>query len=228
MGVRVMLMRPKNALDVVPGLVLDDRQSAAIERALRDRSIRIRNIDAASRRIVDDYPDLAGWYCLSVRQRGEFLVEKELQSADIMACVPRRMGEEKVHRGRRLPAPVLPVIPGYILVHCVPSAAAFMGLRHIERVTGIVGKGEIPYRLPARMISHFIAMAKAGEYDHREVKVSYLPGEAVVVTDGPFASFPAVVVAIDQEAGHSRINVEVNIFGRPTPVELDVAQIGKL
>jgi transcriptional antiterminator NusG len=190
--------------------------------------IRIRNIDAASGRIVADYSDLAGWYCLTVRPRGEFAVEKDLDAAGVIACVPRRMGEEKVHRGRKLPAPVLPVIAGYLLVRCVPSAAAFTGLRSIDRVTGIVGRGEVPYRLPEKKIQHFISMAKAGEYDHRDVKVTYLPGENVVVTDGPFASFPGVVVAIDEGAGRSRINVEVNIFGRPTPVELDVAQVAKL
>lgn len=214
--------RPYGRIDIRPFAEMKQ------DKAIRDEAIRIREIGMASKRIVADYPELAGWFCLSVRHRAEFAVEKDLQAADIIACVPRRMGEEKVHRGRRLPAPILPVIPGYILVQVVPSASAFMAMRHLDRVTGIVGRGEIPYRLPVEKIEHFIALAASGRYDHRVEKVSYIPGEMVAVIDGPFASFPATVVAINEEDGASRINVEVNIFGRMTPVELDIAQVGKV
>jgi transcriptional antiterminator NusG len=46
------------------------------------------------------------------------------------------------------------------------------------------------------------------------------------VTEGPFASFLAEVTAIDAE--RARITVDVEIFGRMTPVELDIAQIEKV
>jgi len=223
-----MLMQPKGDLDVVHGLVLDDRQSAAIARAQRDRSIRIRNIDAASKRIVDDYPDMAAWFCLSVRHRAEFAVEKDLKASGIIACVPRCTGEKKLHRGRMLEAPILPVIPGYMLVRCVPSATAFVGLRSIDRVTGIIGRGEIPYRVPAKKIEHFISLAAEGEYDHRPVECHYIVGQTVRVCEGPFASFDAIVIDVSRVSLEGRINVEVNIFGRMTPVELAIAQVEKV
>lgn len=201
------------------------------DRAIRDNRIVIDEIGEASARIIADYPDLARWFCLRVRNMCEFSVEKLLREAGILACVPRRKGEQKLHRGRMLPAPVLPVIPGYLLVRCVPSNAAFRGLLHIDRkkrVIDLVRNGERPHAISDRFIKPFMELAAAGGYDERPASVRWKGGTKVRVIDGPFASFPGVVVGVVETAGQCRINVEVNIFGRPTPVELDIAQIEKV
>lgn len=57
----------------------------------------------------------------------------------------------------------------------------------------------------------------------RARKVLFEIGQAVVVDDGPFASFNATIEEIDDE--RERLRVAVEIFGRATPVELDFKQV---
>jgi transcriptional antiterminator NusG len=47
-------------------------------------------------------------------------------------------------------------------------------------------------------------------------------GDSVKVTDGPFKDFNGLVQEINDK---NRIKVNVNIFGRPTPIELSFNQI---
>jgi transcriptional antiterminator NusG len=55
---------------------------------------------------------------------------------------------------------------------------------------------------------------------------SFKVGELVRVSDGPFASYHGTVEEVDDE--HSLLKVEVSIYGRPTPVELEFGQVKKL
>lgn len=197
------------------------------QKAIDQTRIEISQIDMASRRIMDDYPELAAWFCFMVRPYAEFSTEQALKDVNIEALVPTRMGEEIRRRGRLIPGAVLPVLPGYVLVRCVQSPSAIAGLLRFKKVIGVVGDPEKPYRVPDKIIATFIEKAAEGGYDFTPPEPEVFDvGQRVRVTDGPFASFPGVV--IDWDGVRGRIRVDVSIFGRETPVELAVAQVEKV
>lgn len=197
-----------------------------LERIAAEQRIRISNLAMASRRIIADYPELCSWYCLKVIGRRERAVEKYLYEENVEALVPIKKGEAKRHRGRVLPAPDIPVMPGYVLVQCLARAECFIALRDVKDVIGIIGGGERPYSIPSEFIEKFRLRAAHGDYDHRVTTVVFFAGEIVRVTDGPFSGFMGKVTEFEE--GKDRVKVEVSMFGRDTPVELDVAQVEKV
>lgn len=198
------------------------------DKAIAANRLRISQISMASKRIVADYPELAAWFCLQVKGNSERIVVKMLDDVDIFATAPMRRGDRIVKRHRIIKGPLIPALPGYVLVRCVPSAAAMAGLmRFDKRVVGIVGGAETPYRIPLQYVEKFIERAIAGDYDYKpEPPVSYPLGLEVRVCDGPFASFHATI--LENDLPGDLIKVEVSIFGRSTPVTLMVDQIEKL
>ena len=57
------------------------------------------------------------------------------------------------------------------------------------------------------------------------VRQSFNVGDIVKISDGPFASFSGTVKEINLE--REKLSVEVQIFGRPTPVEVNFLQAEK-
>ncbi len=56
-------------------------------------------------------------------------------------------------------------------------------------------------------------------------KTMFEPGEELLVTDGPFTDFKGVVEEIQYEK--SRLTLTINVFNRPTQVELEFRQVEK-
>ena len=57
-------------------------------------------------------------------------------------------------------------------------------------------------------------------------KIKFVIDEPVKIIDGPFKGFQGVVEEVNPEKG--RVKVRVEIFGRPTPVDLDFLQVERL
>jgi len=116
--------------------------------------------------------------------------------------------------------------PGYVLVEMVMDDETWHLVKHTNKVTGFVGgsgKGK-PIPITDAEANRIINQVKEG-VERPRPSVSFEVGEQVRVTDGPFASFTGQVEEVDENK--SRVKVSVSIFGRPTPVDLDYAQVEK-
>lgn len=123
------------------------------------------------------------------------------------------------------------VFPGYLLVRMILDDDSWSVVRNTPAVTGFVGTGAKPTPLSRREVEN-IMQVKAEESSteskssRMRPKFEYEVGESVRVKDGPFADLPATISEINED--QLKVKVLVNIFGRETPMELDVAQIAKL
>ena len=108
------------------------------------------------------------------------------------------------------------VFPGYVLVKMIMTDETWHVVRNIRGVTGFLGSGNKPIPLSEDDI------ASLG-VEKREIVVQYQVGDNVRITDGALESFLGTVEEIDLD--HGKVRVVVSMFGRETPVELELDQI---
>lgn len=115
------------------------------------------------------------------------------------------------------------VFPGYVLIRMILKDDSWLVVRTTEGVTGFVGAGLKPTPISEKEVS---AIMKFVTQEQPKFKAKFTTGEAVKITEGPFADFLGTIQAIDEERG--KVKVLVSIFDRETPVELDFLQVAKL
>ena len=108
------------------------------------------------------------------------------------------------------------VFPGYVLIKMVMTDDTWHLVRNVRGVTGFVGSANKPIPLTEEEV---LAMGM----EKHEIIVKYNVGDHVRIMDGPLASFTGVVEEIEPEK--NRVSVMVSMFGRETPVELELDQV---
>lgn len=109
------------------------------------------------------------------------------------------------------------VFPGYVLIKMVMTDDTWHLVRNVRGVTGFVGSAN--KAIPLTEEEEVLAMGM----EKHEIVVRYNVGDHVKIVDGPLASFTGVVEEIEPEK--NRVSVMVSMFGRETPVELELDQV---
>ena len=108
------------------------------------------------------------------------------------------------------------VFPGYVLIKMVLTDETWHIIRNIRGVTGFVGEANKAIPLTEEEVRQM-------SLEKHEIVVKYSVGETVRITDGPLASFTGIVEEIEPDK--NKVRVVVSMFGRETPVELELDQV---
>ena len=111
------------------------------------------------------------------------------------------------------------MFPGYVLINMVMNDDTWYVVRNTRGVTGFVGPGSKPVPLTEE------EMASLG-FMKEDVLVDFTLGDMVTVISGAWKDTVGAIKAINESKQTITINVEM--FGRETPVELGFAEVKKM
>ena len=108
------------------------------------------------------------------------------------------------------------VFPGYVLVKMIMTDESWHLVRNVRGATGFVGSEGKAIPLTEQEIYDL-------GVEHKEIVVGFDVGDTVKVTDGPLEGFLGTVDELDAE--RETVRVIVSMFGRETPVDLELDQV---
>ena len=108
------------------------------------------------------------------------------------------------------------VFPGYVLCKMVLTDDSWHLIHNVRGATGFVGSDGKAVPLTEQEIYDL-------GVEHKEIVLNYQLGDTVRVTDGPLAGFSGVVDELEPDK--DRVRVVVSMFGRETPVDLELDQV---
>ncbi len=111
------------------------------------------------------------------------------------------------------------MFPGYVMIHMIMNDDTWYVVRNTRGVTGFVGPGSKPVPLTDAEIESLGIM-------DAEVVVNYAVGDSIVVTSGAWKDTVGMVKEVNAQKQTLTINVE--LFGRETPVEISFAEVKKM
>ncbi|MBU1122666.1 MAG: transcription termination/antitermination protein NusG [Candidatus Omnitrophota bacterium] len=115
--------------------------------------------------------------------------------------------------------------PGYILVCMEMTEESWLFVKKTPGITTFIGPRRKPSPIPQDEVDRILKKAEDSK-EKPAPKVSFEKDENVRVVEGPFINFTGVVAEVYLDKGKLKVNV--SIFGRTTPVELEFWQVEKI
>ena len=161
--------------------------------------------------------------CESVKR----LITESDDSVIYEAAIPQEILSE-VKNGQRVTRKHN-VFPGYIFVRMdlynedgTVDESAWYSVRNVQSVIGFLGGTNHPAPLSKQEIVSIFRNNNTNEQEAKP-KISFEIGETVRIINGAFESFEGTITDIDIE--RQKLKLNVSIFGRSTPVELEFWQV---
>ena len=171
------------------------------------------------------------WYSVSVLSNYEKKIAETIRQSVIDAGMEEQIEEVlvpteeviEVRRGKKVTTERR-FMPGYVLVRMEMSDEGYHLIISINRVTGFLGPQGRPMPMRDAEVNQILNRVQEGEEAPRTL-IHFEIGEQVTINGGHFEGFDGNVEEVDEE--QQRLKVNVSIFGRATPVELEFTQVSK-
>ena len=111
------------------------------------------------------------------------------------------------------------LFPGYVLINMVMNDDTWYVVRNTRGVTGFVGPGSKPVPLTEEEM-------KPLGIRNEEIEVDFAEGDTVIVTGGVWADTIGVIQTMNH--GKQSLIINVDLFGRETPVEISFTDVKKM
>ena len=177
-------------------------------------------------------PKKPRWYILHTYSGFEQRVQKTINEmirngqdgGTIQECVVPTEKVIELSKGGTKRTTTRKFYPGYVMVNMVMTEASWNLIQSIPKVTGFIGGKNRPTPMKDQEAERILALMETRKETPRP-KFSFERGDEVRIIDGPFSTFIGIVEEVMYDKGKLRVNV--SIFGRQTPVELDFVQVSK-
>lgn len=168
--------------------------------------------------------DNAKWYVVHTysgyEKKVATTIEKAVENRNLQSLIHAVMVpvimEEEITAENQKKEVERKLFPGYVLIKMVMNDETWHVVRNTRGVTGFIGPGSKPEPLTDEEVAS-LGMEK------KEITLSYAVDDSVKIIDGPLDGFIGTVEEID--TGRNLVRVVVSMFGRETPVELELEQV---
>ena len=168
----------------------------------------------------------ANWYVVhtysgyenKVKANIEKTIEnRHLEEQILEVQVPMQDGVEMKNGAKKQVQKKL--FPGYVLIHMIMNDDTWYVVRNTRGVTGFVGPGSKPVPLTD-------AEMRPLGIQTENVTVDFAEGDTVIVIGGVWKDTVGVIQSMNQ--GKQSVTINVDLFGRETPVEISFSEIKKM
>lgn len=183
--------------------------------------------------IDPDHLELGNWYIVhtysgyesKVRMAIEMKVAQQGWADKVTHVLVPMEKVEEIKRGKKKMVERR-MYPGYVLLQMQADIEIWNAIQRIPGVSGFIGGGGgVPQCMPPHDVK-LIFDQIFGRQRRPRLKISYELGENVRIIVGPFTDFTGKIQEIDEARG--KLKLVVDIFGRATPVEVELEQVERL